>query len=156
MTGAEAAADLRRERHYLQNILKDFKPEHGDFRPVEAMMSVAQQINHIAFTTRWFREGAFGAGFNMDFAMIEAENKRQLTLEEAMARLDAAYDGFAAFLAGLSEADLAAPMPANPIFGEAPRLAVLAANADHTAHHRGALSVYLRLLGITPTMIYEE
>jgi uncharacterized damage-inducible protein DinB len=31
---------------------------------------------------------------------------------------------------------------------------VILAQGDHTAHHRGALSVYLRLLGVVPPMVY--
>jgi uncharacterized damage-inducible protein DinB len=55
-----------------------------------------------------------------------------------------------------SAQEMTAPMPDNPIFGPAPRMLVIHANADHTAHHRGALSVYLRLLGKTPKMPYID
>ena len=156
MTGEDAARMVRKERIYLQNILKDFKAEQGDFRPAEGMMNVAQQVYHIAHTVRWFREGAFGEGFNMDFEALEAVNQAPVSLEEAMGVLDKEYDSYAAFLEGQSEADLAAPIPPNPVFGEAPRFVVIFAQMDHTAHHRGSLAVYLRLLGVKPTMIYEE
>lgn len=156
MNGREAAEMIGRERMYLQNILKDFKAENGTFKPVEGMMNVAQQVNHIAHTVRWFREGAFGAGFDMDFEKIEAMNQAEISLEEALSALNAEYAGYQAFLAPLPEADLMAPMPPNAIFGEIPRVAALMAQSDHTAHHRGALSVYLRLLGVTPTMVYAE
>ena len=36
----------------------------------------------------------------------------------------------------------------------APRLAVVSGIVDHTAHHRGALSVYCRLLNKVPPMPY--
>lgn len=156
MDGKQGAEILLREQKYLMNIIGSFKPEHGHFVPAPGMMSVAQQIHHIAFTVKWFREGAFGAGFNMDFEMLEAENKKTLSLDSAIKELNETYADYAAFLETLSEADLLAPMPPNPIFGEAPKVAVLNAGGDHTAHHRGALSVYLRLLGITPVMIYTE
>lgn len=155
MNGSEAAAIVRGEQKLLGNLLAAFKEEHGDFRPAPEMMTTAQQINHIAHTVYWFREGAFGAGFDLDFEKIEAINKVVISLEDAMAELDRQYASFISFLEGQSEADLQAPMPEGPIFGNAPRCVVLHAQADHTAHHRGALSVYLRLLGITPPMIYE-
>ena len=60
------------------------------------------------------------------------------------------------FLEGLSSEELNQLMPDNPFFGAVPRFEVLASAADHTAHHRGALGVYLRLLGIAPTMVYSE
>ena len=36
----------------------------------------------------------------------------------------------------------------------APRFAVIEGIQDHTAHHRGALTVYSRLLGMTPSVPY--
>jgi uncharacterized damage-inducible protein DinB len=47
-----------------------------------------------------------------------------------------------------------------PITGEimtgAPKMAVVGAIGDHTAHHRGALAVYARLLGKEPKMPYAN
>jgi uncharacterized damage-inducible protein DinB len=49
---------------------------------------------------------------------------------------------------------MAAPIADGPVLGGAPRSAILAAMGDHTAHHRGALTVYARLRGKTPAMPY--
>ncbi len=35
------------------------------------------------------------------------------------------------------------------------RTAIVVPIVDHTAHHRGALTVYVRLLGKVPKMMYE-
>jgi len=35
-----------------------------------------------------------------------------------------------------------------------PRAAIIAAIAEHTAHHRGSLAVYARLLGYVPPIPY--
>lgn len=53
----------------------------------------------------------------------------------------------------MSEAELAAPMAENPILS-GPVHHVVAAIVDHTAHHRGALTVYARLRGQVPAMPY--
>lgn len=156
MDGQQAALFVNKERTYLRNIIKDFRSEHGDFRPVEGMLTVAQHINHVALTIAWFREGAFGSGFDMDFEKIEKTNHEPVSLEAALTRLDEEYDGYATFLADKTQSELLAPMADNPIFGAIPRISAIFAQSDHTAHHRGALSVYLRLLGITPMMIYAE
>ncbi len=37
-----------------------------------------------------------------------------------------------------------------------PRFAIFSAITDHTAHHRGALTVYARLKGIVPPMPYMD
>ena len=46
--------------------------------------------------------------------------------------------------------ELVAPIPEGQVMGGAPKMAVVGALADHTAHHRGSLAVYARLLGKTP------
>jgi uncharacterized damage-inducible protein DinB len=145
MTGHEAAEMVRRERAYLMNILGVFPPDKGGFVPAPGMMTAAQQVNHLAATVRWFAAGAFGSGFDMDFEKMEAENRADVSWDQAVSRMEAAYDDYTAFMA----------MPANPIFPEGtPCAAVIIAQGDHTAHHRGALSVYLRLLGVVPPMVY--
>ena len=156
MNGKMAAEGLITEKKFLMNILKSFKPEHSDFVPADGMMSVAQLIHHIAFTVKWFREGAFGSGFNMDFEALEAENKKVFTLQQVLDEIDSEYDGYVVFLESLGEDELESPLPPNPLFGEVPRWLIFGAQRDHTAHHRGVLSVYLRLLGITPVMVYAD
>jgi uncharacterized damage-inducible protein DinB len=49
-----------------------------------------------------------------------------------------------------------AELPKDGVMGGAPRIAIVGAIADHTAHHRGALTVYARLLGVVPPMPYME
>lgn len=156
MNGAAAASALRKNRAFLQNIIKDFKPEHADFRPKPEMMSVAEQIRHIAHTIHWFFDGGFEDNWDMDFEKFMAKDKAPCTLEEAVQALDAAVERSVKMVEKLSEAELAAPMKDNPIFGASPRLVTISADTDHMAHHRGALSVYLRLLGVVPTMVYTE
>jgi len=52
--------------------------------------------------------------------------------------------------------ELMRPLPAGPGVGGAPAMAVVYAIQDHSAHHRGALTVYSRLVGKTPIMPYGE
>jgi uncharacterized damage-inducible protein DinB len=56
----------------------------------------------------------------------------------------------------LTDAELLAALPEGPIMGGVPRMAVFGAINDHTAHHRGALTVYARLNGIVPPMPYMD
>ena len=78
MNGKQAVKLIQQERHYLQTILKDFRPEHSDFKPTEEMRTVGQQIKHIALTMKFFYESVFGSGFNMNFQDYLAEMKNQL------------------------------------------------------------------------------
>ncbi|MBE7561008.1 DinB family protein [bacterium] len=153
MTGQDAAGKLRQQLHFFNNVADAFAPGHGDYRPTPEMMTVSQQINHVAHTTRWFRTAIDGE-FDMDFERFQREYMQVSSLAEARDNLTGAYEDFAALVSAQSEAWLLQPLPENRILGPAPRLATIAANADHTAHHRGALSVYLRLLGIAPKLVY--
>jgi uncharacterized damage-inducible protein DinB len=61
-----------------------------------------------------------------------------------------------AALAAKSDADLLAPIADGPVMGGGPRMAIVSGITDHTAHHRGALTVYARLAGATPPMPYAD
>ena len=59
-----------------------------------------------------------------------------------------------AVIATKGDAELMAPLPDGPVMGGAPRIAIVSGINDHTAHHRGALTVYARLSGKVPPMPY--
>ena len=78
------------------------------------------------------------------------------SLAAARAWFDKAIASARAIVSTKTDADLMAPLPAGPILGVAPRMAVFGALTDHTAHHRGALTVYARLQGVVPPMPYMD
>ena len=51
-------------------------------------------------------------------------------------------------------ADLSKPLPPGPVMGGLPMSEVVWAMIEHTAHHRGALTVYSRMLNKVPVMPY--
>lgn len=125
------------------------------FRPNEAMMTAAQQVAHVAQTLDWFVEGASRPeGFNLDFEALAKELSDVTSLAAARAMLDAAFGRTIRYLGGLSEEQLAAPLPAGPVMAGQPVSGIVWAMVEHTAHHRGALSVYSRALGKVPPMPY--
>ena len=106
---------------------------------------------HAAQTIDWFMDGVFNpTGFDMDFP-AHAEQARAVTsLTEAHARLTRSVENARSLIASKSEDDWAAPIADGPIMGGQPRTTIFGAITDHTAHHRGALTVYTRLRGKTP------
>ncbi len=156
MNGEQAAALHMKNRHFLQNVLKGFSEADGDFRPVEGMMTVAQQIRHIAMATEWFYDGGLDDRWALDFEAFEKANHEPVTFAEAMRQLDATTSKVASRLGAMTAAQLGEPMKDNPILGPVPRSAVICADGDHMAHHRGVLTVYQRLLGRVPTMVYAD
>lgn len=135
-----------------------FEEADAQFAPREGMHSVARNIAHAGECLVWLVEGAFSAqGFDLDF---EAEARREQaqagSLAAACRHFDACLERAAALLAGRSDEEFLALLPAGPVLGGQPRLAILWSLSDHTASHRGTLGVYARLLGKQPPMPYGE
>jgi uncharacterized damage-inducible protein DinB len=125
------------------------------FRPREGMMTVAQQVAHTAQTLDWFIEGAFRPeGYDLDFAKHAQALEAMNSLAVARQMLSAAYAKAIQFLRSRSAEELARPLPPGPIMGGQPISDIVWAMVEHTAHHRGALTVYSRELGKVPPMPY--
>ena len=68
--------------------------------------------------------------------------------------METAYENALGFVRSKTPEQLAAPLPAGPVMGGDPVGAVIWGIVEHTAHHRGALTIYSRMLGKTPVMPY--
>jgi uncharacterized damage-inducible protein DinB len=132
------------------------EPDSG-FAPKEGMFTVAQHVMHAAQTVDWFMQGAFApGGFNMDFETLDKEVRAATSVAASRAAFAKACEAAIGVINSHSEEEWRAPLPQGPIMGGLPRLAIFSAMTDHSAHHRGALTVYSRLLGKVPAMPYME
>jgi uncharacterized damage-inducible protein DinB len=121
------------------------------------MYTAAQLVAHVAQTVDWFVQGAFAAGgFDLDFERMDKEVRAVTSLAAARAWMERACAAAVTAIQSKDEAAWNEPLPPGPIMGGQPRSSVLGAVMDHTAHHRGALSVYTRLLGKVPPMPYMD
>lgn len=155
MTPEIFAQQIRMQRDFFERGTSCFTEEHAGFAPVEGVFTVANQIAHTAHVYQWFREGAFSeSGFDMDFAEHDRIAKAVTSVAKAREWFVEENETLAKFLESKSMEELLAPIVPGEIMGGAPRLAIVGALGDHTAHHRGALSVYARLLGMVPPMPY--
>lgn len=153
----EFASQLVASKDYFERSTRVLSEGDSEFRPKEGMRTAAQQVAHAAQTLDWFINGMAGdKGFDMDFEKQEKmiESVRSLTAARQM--LDAAYTKAIAYAKSRSSEDFAKPLPPGPILGGQPLADVFWAMIEHTAHHRGALTVYSRLLGKVPLMPYVE
>lgn len=91
----------------------------------------------------------------MDFETHVKIQEAVTSLGAARVMLESAYKNAIAFARSLSPEALAAPLPPGPIMGEQPLSDVFWGIIDHCAHHRGALTVYSRMLGKVAPMPYE-
>jgi uncharacterized damage-inducible protein DinB len=153
---AAALFEIDATLKFFERTIRCFSEADSLFRPQPEMMTVASHLAHVAQTVDWMREGGWGQGFDMDFESLSAETNKAVSFDAARVEVGAAFGRLRALLEKLSSDDLAQLLPANPILGECPRYHLIEAVVDHTAHHRGALSVYARLAGKTPDMPYGE
>ena len=151
------ATPIKQALLYLSKTCSVFKEEDGQFAPTPGQFTVAQHIAHVAQTIDWFMEGAFRPeGFDMDFAMHQAKVRDCNSLPDAMAWLASSVDKAAAILESKTPEEMLEPIAEGPVMGGQPRAAIVAGIAEHTAHHRGSLAVYARLLGHAPPMPYMD
>jgi uncharacterized damage-inducible protein DinB len=151
----DIASQLLASQDFFNRSTRVLEEADSQFCPHEGMMTVAQQVAHAAQTLDWFIQGASRPeGFDLDFAAHAKELASIASLAAARAWLDKAYANAIQFLRSHSPEELAAPLPAGPVLGGQPIAGVVWAMVEHTAHHRGALTVYSRLLGKTPPMPY--
>ena len=151
----DLANQLLTSQDFFQRSTRVLDEADSEFRPREGMMTVAQQVAHTAQTLDWFIEGVTRPeGFDLDFEKHAQALAAVTSLAAARQILEAAYANAVRFLRSRSPEELATPLPPGPIMGGQPTSDIVWSMLDHTAHHRGALTVYSRLLGKVPPMPY--
>ncbi|HUP02505.1 MAG TPA: DinB family protein [Bryobacteraceae bacterium] len=149
------AQQLVTSKEYFDRSTRVLEEADSGFRPKPDMMSVAGQIAHVAHTLNWFVQGVTRPeGYDFDFARQAQEVEAVTSIAAARKNLDEAFAAAIAFLRSKSAEEIAAPMPPGPIMGGQPLSDIVWAMVEHTAHHRGALTVYSRSLGKVPPMPY--
>ena len=153
----QAIGQLKTMQHFFKNTISCFTEADSGFAPKKEMFTVANHVAHAAETIPWFIEGAFGKkGFDLDFEAGEKRIRQFKSFEEALAKFDREVESAVAAVAKKSDQELMGALPAGPIMGGLPVMAIFPALTDHTAHHRGALTVYARLVGKVPKMPYMD
>ena len=149
------ANQLVASQDFFQRSTRVLDEADSGFRPREGMMTVAQQVAHTAQTLDWFIEGAARPQvFDLDFEKHSKSLEAVTSLAAARQTLETAYANAIHFLRSRSPEELARPLPPGPVMGGQPISDIVWSMVEHTAHHRGALTVYSRLLGKVPPMPY--
>ncbi len=153
----QAIAELRSAHEFFTRSTRNLTEAHSTFAPADGMMTAAQQVAHVAHTIDWFVQGAFRPeGFDQNWEEQARVVGGYTSLEQARAWFERAIAQAIAKVEALSDEELLVPLPEGAIMGGAPRIAIFSGITDHTAHHRGALTVYARLNGIVPPMPYMD
>ena len=147
--------ELQTIREFFERSSNCFSEEDSNFAPCEGTLTVTQQVAHAAQSIDWFVEGMCSEeGFDMDFENHWNEVLPLKSLTNARQWFTKAIDQAISRFENMTEEELSSPLPDGPVMGGKPKYSVISGISDHTAHHRGALTVYARLLGKQPQMPY--
>lgn len=148
------SAELKTAQAFFAASTKALDEADASFAPAEGAKSVVLHFAHVAYTIEWYLDGAFSPmGMDTNWEAHRKDEEAVTSLAEARQWIERAF-------ARAQELVEQTPPPQwlEPIHGAimtgAPRGAIISGIVDHTAHHRGALAVYTRLLGKTPPMPY--
>jgi uncharacterized damage-inducible protein DinB len=140
---------LRREYPTTLRVLKAV-PDKGDYRPAPNSRSALELAWHLASADIWFLDGFLAGEFKMEDDTMPADISSAadiaVTYEEDMpAKLDKVEK--------LSAEFWATPMPFFGIYN-LPAMMYLQFMLNHSIHHRGQLSAYLRPMGAKVPNVY--
>jgi uncharacterized damage-inducible protein DinB len=154
-TAYDFSHQLLASKEFFDRSTRVLDENDSNFRPQDGLFTAAQQVAHVAQTLDWFVEGVSRPeGFDLDFEKLAKSLNGVTSLGAARQMLDRAFENAIAFARSTSAEALAAPLPEGPIMGGRPVSDVVWAMIEHTAHHRGVLTMYSRLLGKVPPMPY--
>ena len=152
------AGQLEREAAISRRVLERVPEGRGDFKPHEKSMALGYLSFMVANMPSWV-----GMAVTQDELDLNPPGGSKWKVPDAMTagELGEAHEGAVAKgLAALRETNdthLMTPwrlLVAGRVVDESPRHQVIADTLTHLAHHRGQLTVYLRLLGALVPSIY--
>ena len=147
--------ELLASQDFFARSTRVLEEADSNFRPQDGMMTAAQQVAHVAMTIDWFIEGASRPeGFDLDFEKAAKGMEKVTSLSAARAMLDASFKRAVEFVSSRTPEQMSAPLPPGPVMGGEPTGDIIWGIVEHTAHHRGALTMYSRLRGKVPPMPY--
>lgn len=147
---------LKIQEKFFMNTISCLSEENSSYQPNPEMYTVAQHVGHSAETISWFLEGAFGdKGFDMNFDNYMERMKKYTSFDDCVKQFKEATSKGIELIQNAPDSELMAPITGEVMKG-APKMAAIGAIGDHTAHHRGSLAVYARLLGKVPQMPYSD
>lgn len=143
-------AEFDRGAGLTRRVLARVPPGRLEWRPHEKSMTLGRLVTHLAELPGW---GASLVETNeYDLSQRPATEQTDLTLDAARARFEANVAAMRQAILSRTDPELLAPWTLKSEGRElftAPRLVALRTLLlEHSAHHRGQLTVYLRLLDV--------
>jgi len=151
-----ALGDLETEIATTRRVLERIPEEHLDWKPHAKSMSLGELATHIATIPSYGTAVVQGQDF--DVAAPLPPNPLATTRDEVLRRFDEMVAAFRPLLEDADDVSLREPWSlrnGEHVVFTLPRIGVLRGLVvSHMVHHRGQLSVYLRLLDVPVPSIY--
>jgi uncharacterized damage-inducible protein DinB len=148
--------EFREEAATTRRVLERIPAEKLSWKPAAKSMSLGQLALHIAIVPGRFVANLKKAEHEVDPKAFRFEEAK--STEEILAAFDQSVKEAGAYLDSLSDEQLRAAwtLKANgrPLFTKSRQDVVRMIMLSHIYHHRGQLSVYLRLLDVPVPSIY--
>ncbi len=149
-------AELQHEATTTRTLFEHIPDEQFDWQPHEKSMSVTQITNHIVQLYNW--PGFILNQDELDLATDQFERKTAGTTQELLALFDENVANTVELLKKQEDQHVLKTWTfrnGEQVIFAMPRLAVIRTMVlNHIIHHRGQLSVYLRLLNIPLPSVY--
>jgi uncharacterized damage-inducible protein DinB len=157
-TAAVAAllAELEQEARSTRRVLERVPEDKLEWRPHAKSRTLGELADHVAGIPGFISQMAMKE--THDPSQSTAPPSRSSSTEQVLARLDSGLEQARSVMSGLREDQLSQPFTlrfqGREVF-TIPRLAVLRTMLlNHWYHHRGQLTVYLRLLEVPVPAVY--
>ena len=148
--------ELTHEAATTRKILERIPPEKFDYKPHEKSMSMVRLATHVAEMTGWVIETVNKT--ELDFATIDYKPFAPQTTEELVGYLDKIVTDAVEALKNTSDEAMLENWTlrnGETVYFTMPRVQVLRGMVfNHIVHHRGQLSVYMRLNDIPVPALY--
>jgi len=149
-------AELDYEAKGTRRALARVPEDRLDFKPHEKSMSLGRLAGHVAELPAWGRMILTSDG--MDFATLDYKPFIPESTDQLVARFDEAVAAFREGAAGITDDDMLTTWTmrnGDHVILSLPRTSVIRSTVfSHVYHHRGQLTVYLRLLDVPVPALY--
>ena len=151
-------AELDREVPRSRRALEEAPAGKYDWKPHDKSMIFGYLANMVATMPSWMAMGITQSELDVAPASGSTMSREKLETSEALVKaLDKSAGEARAALQGTNDDFLMTPwklLARGQVVQETPRWVMIQDTLNHWAHHRGQMTVYLRLLGATVPSIY--
>ncbi len=154
--GQVMAMEMEMEAATARKLLERLPEEKFEWQPHVKSMTLGRLAGHVAETFEW--TGATILQDELDFSTMDYKPEPATSTAAILEKFDANIKSALEILSGVSDDDIMKPWTmrdGEKIYMTMPKVAVMRGFVlSHMIHHRGQLSVYMRLLDVPVPSIY--